>query len=316
MKTLNLVTLSHPIAMISDQIASVTLALSRFGFPVQVTNELRDDVLNVIPEGFTRFAAMYISAYCATRGKKIAVLMTEHIDLDGRVLLNDVPLGDTNEYSPNARERLANLLYVLPHVRFFLIVGHLPDPEKLEKVFRAIPIINVPYVPIEGTAVPSFSGRRFELCFTGSLTRHREAIIEMLDRHFKCVCMFSNDPEVRRKTIANSHFNLQIPQHTAWRHISPMRVIFALQAGAATLNVTTFPDPTFDPIALRIAPRDCIAQIALALEAGGSETLVKCLSAYNNLAQISLSQSALPIALSIWNDLEQAHVSSNFAADA
>lgn len=301
----NLATLSHPIAMISDQISSVRLALSRIGFPVQTSNECRDDSLNIVPEGFTRFAALYISEYCAMKRKKIAVLMTEHIDLERRVLINDVPVGDPNEYLPNGYDRLANLLYVLPHVRFFLIVGHLPDPEKLTRVFRAIPIIKVPYMPIEGASVPSFSGRRFELCFTGSLTNHREAVMEALDRHFKCVCMFADNPEVRRMTIANSHFNLQIPQNTSWRHISPMRVIFALRAGTATLNVTTFPEPIFDRIARRISPADCVPEIAHVLELGGAEVLSKSISAYNDLALDSIARSALPIALSIWSDLEQ-----------
>jgi len=300
------VTLSHPVAMIGDQIASVTRALAWYGFRVQVSNELRDDALNIILEGFTRFAALYISDYCASRRKKIAVLMTEHIDLKGRVLVNDVPLGDPNEYLPNAYERLTNLVYVLPHVRLFLIVGHLPDRENMARVFRAIPIVNLPYIPIEVASVPSFTSRRFELCFTGSLTKHREALIKALDRHFKCVCMFSNDTEVRRQTISDSHFNLQIPQNSSWRYISPMRVIFALQAGAATLNITTFPDPVFDSIARRIPPNECVAQIAQVLELSASEALAKSRSAYNDLARASIAQSPLPIALSIWNDLEQA----------
>lgn len=290
--------------MIGDQISSVRRALSRYGFQIDVSNELRDHALNIIPEGFTRFAANYICEYCRTRSKKIALLITEHVDLDGRVSLNDVPLGEINEYSPNAHTRFANLLAVLPHVRLFLVVGHLPDPNKLRKVFRAIPIVNVPYVPLDPDDVPSFAGRRLELCFTGSITRHRELMMKLLDRHFRCVWTFSNDPEARRVTTANSQFNLQIPQNPSWRHISPMRVIFALGAGTSTLNLTAFPDPVFDSIAERLPPKDCVAQIALALERGASNAYERSLAAYNTMAQAHMSRSALPIALSVWSDLE------------
>lgn len=305
MKPINFVVLSHPIAMIGDQIQNVSRSLSYLGYQVEVTNSLRDGCLNIVPEGFTRFGARYINEYCRAQKQKICLLMTEHLDLvDGWLTVNDVPLGDANEYLPVAYDRIANLLLIYPSIRFLAILGHLPAVGSLKKVFPKIPILTLPYVPLPLEVSTPHENRRFDLCFTGSMTKYREKIIGLLERYFKCAWTFANDASDRAALIKASRLNLQIPQNPTWRHVSPMRVIFALEAGTATLNVTSFKDALFDSVARPIPPEACVAEIAALLEKGADSLYSTSLDAFNSLAEKSIASSKIASALKIWEEIE------------
>ncbi len=303
-KPARLVTLSAPVAMIADQLSFLSEALTYFGEPCTTSTSLDEDSLNVVIEGFTPFGARYVRDFCERTGKKIAIVMTEHIAVKGQVIFNDVPMSRANEYTPNAPGRLRNLCQLLPYVRAFWIAGHLPDALKLGEVFPHVPIIHVPYVPMRLDEGLMETRRRFELSFTGTMTKYRRSLLDEINRHYNCCHTFSDDIELRRRIVVESVYTLQIPQHAKWRYLSPMRALFSLRSGTPMLNVSAYEDEIFDGIVPRIAPNDVIPALAHYLGTDARTVYANAMAAYNAMADRSVRSSKLSAALRIWNDLE------------
>ena len=304
MKRINFVTLTAPVAMISDQLTFLREAVSNFEIPCSASSNLDPSALNVVIEGFTPFSARYVREFCDTRQKKISLVITEHLDVKDEVIINDVLLSRANEYMPNASERLRNLCQVLPHVRFIWVLGHLPKASNIKKLFPQTPIVHVPYPPIRSTVSFLPANRRFELSFTGTVTQYRNKILTNIKRFFKCCYTFSDSTDSRQRIISDSLFTLQIPQHEAWRYVSPMRILFALRAGTPILNISSFSDELFDPFIPRIQPSEVLSEISRILRTSPAEVLAKSVASYNQLAADSMKSSKMPYSIRIWQDLE------------
>lgn len=304
MKPVRLVTLTAPISMIADQLSFLSDALSYFDVPSTTGTSLDENSLNVVIEGFTPFGARYVRDFCEATGKKISVVMTEHIALDKEILFNDVPLSKANEYMPNAPGRLRNLCQILPYVRSFWIAGHLPDGQRLTEVFRQMPLVHVPYIPIVLPDETASSNRRFELSFTGTTTQYRSTILDEINKYYNCCHAFSDQMELRRGIIMESTYTLQVPQHARWRYLSPMRALFALRWGTPMLNISEFEDELFDVVVPRILPRDLIASLSHYLSLDSREVYRKSVATYNEMAQLSVAASKLATIVGLWNDLE------------
>jgi hypothetical protein len=303
-KPIHLVTLSAPVAMIGDQLSFLSEALTYFGQPCETGTSLDESALNVVIEGFTPFGSRTIRDFCERTGKKIAVVMTEHIARAKEIIFNDVPMSKANEYTPNAPGRLRNLCQILPYVRAFWIAGHLPDGAELAKVFPHVPLIHVPYIPMPVDEPSMHVHRRFELSFTGTTTKYRRAILDEINRFYNCCHTFSDDANLRRRIVMESMYTLQIPQHPRWRYISPMRALFSLKAGTPMLNVSAYEDEIFDGIVPRVPPTDVVASLAHYMSLDARAVYQESVAAYNAMAERTIAASKLSTALQVWDDLE------------
>jgi hypothetical protein len=237
---------NHAFYAISDQVDFFVMALTQQGYAVSVGRKPDAAALNVVIENFTADLKKPLVEFCRSTRKRVAVVMTEHLDFDGeQILIHGDPLWSKNDYMPPGvqLERIKHLMDCLPYLRCFLILGDLPELHNMSMMLPgidvcAIPFPRIPFIPGEGQDLPRIQS---DLLFTGVMTGYREDIYNLLRKNgLSVACPQKFVSRRRRDTLTRcARLALNIPQREDWRWLSLMRIIAALRSGRATVSVGT-----------------------------------------------------------------------------
>src|SRR2546422_3966032 len=249
---------NHPFNGISEQVEFFCSALRQHGYPVSVSKRPAEKALNVLIENFSPDSASLAADFCRQRCKRVAVIMTEHIDfLEGKIHFHGMTVTQQNDYMSTAYKmnRLLGLFTLVEHVRCYFRLGDLPQLNNFSEVVPRATVRTIPFpsiVPFER----SLSGERvrYDLAFTGISTEYRSALISKLSLHHQLLVsrqMVSR----RRRDAMNSvaRLVLNLPQNPGWTWISTMRVLAAMRCRRATVAIGDFERTAIAPFCITIA---------------------------------------------------------------
>ncbi|MSR85545.1 hypothetical protein EXS71_03900 [Candidatus Uhrbacteria bacterium] len=185
-----------------------------------------------------------------TTRKKVAVIMTEHLDFEsGQIFIHGEPLWSDNDYMHPATQvnRIRNLMDCLPCIRCFFVLGDLPELRNMSAMLPGIDVRSIPFpkfdpVQIENTETTSQIAN--ELLFTGFITDYRTDIIALLKANsFSLACPQKFVSKKNRDAMnLSAKLILNIPQRKEWRWLSLMRIVAALRCGRASVSFGTKDD--------------------------------------------------------------------------
>lgn len=238
---------NHSFYGISDQIEYFVEAFRQNGYAVSVGREPDDAGLNVVIENFSVKTRKTLIDFCSRTRKRIAVIMTEHIDfVERRIFIHGDPLWSANDYMHPATqvERLKCLLSCQPYIRFFMVLGDLPelrnfDAMMIGAVVRAIPFPKIDHVDRNGDH--EARRPRNDLLFTGYVTEYRERLLAQVSSLELSVASPRKFVSRKQRDQLNrsARIVLNIPQRETWQWLSLMRIIAALRCGRATISLGT-----------------------------------------------------------------------------
>lgn len=235
---------NHPFYGISDQVEFFLLVMKQHGYRATVGRGPRADALNVVIENFSEATSTTLIDFCRSAGKRVAVIMTEHLDFyENRIYIHGDLLWNKNDYMSPATQvaRIKNLMDCVQYIRSFLVLGDLPELRNCDSMFpgvsvRALPFPNLQVLsPGRRQAEP-----RYDAIFTGYITEHRDVLLNQLaDRlSISCPRQFVSR-RVRDDLNLAGRVVLNLPQRSHWRWLSLMRIIAGLRCGRATISVGT-----------------------------------------------------------------------------
>lgn len=241
---------NHPFDGISDQVKFFTSVLRQNGYIVSVGPKSKTSALNVVIENFSPNSRDILKSFCRTSRKRVAVIMTEHLDfLDRNIFIHGDPLWSDNDYMHPATQsnRIRYLMECIPYIKIFFILGDLPELKNMSLMLPGISVCSIPFPRIDfikNTDSKPVKTLTEDLLFTGALTEYRNNILSAL----KTLGFSVHFPETlvsckRRHLITKStKLTLNIPQRKGWRWLSLMRIIAALRYGRATVSLGTNDD--------------------------------------------------------------------------
>ncbi|MBV8892407.1 hypothetical protein [Bradyrhizobium sp.] len=238
---------NHSFFGISDQIEYFVQSFQQNGYSTSVGREPSGSALNVVIENFSALTRDTLVNFCSRTRKRVAVIMTEHIDfLDRRIFIHGDPLWSANDYMHPATqtERLRCLMSCQPYIKFFMVLGDLPELRNFADVMIGADIRAIPFPKIDRVAnsgIDELPQPSNDLLFTGFVTEYREKLLPELGAlGFSVVSPRRFVSRKRRDQLNRSaKIVLNIPQRERWRWLSLMRVIAALRCGRATVSLGT-----------------------------------------------------------------------------
>jgi hypothetical protein len=269
---------NHPFQAITEQVECFCNSLRDHGYRTTVSRYPAPRALNVVIENFSQEANERITSFCDAHGKRVAVILTEHLDLkSGELFFHGKPIIETDDYMASAtkKSRAINLLLLRNRISCFLRLGDLPRLHRLDEVLPGIPVRSIPFptvVPTDRT----LNGQSFthDFVFTGVLTQYRRKVLSLISKSFTVYAPDSDRSEAfvsrRRRDAINAmaRLVLNIPQYSGWQWISPMRVLAALRCGRATMTLRTPAQTAIDAVCLGVDSPDewdlCTVRNALA----------------------------------------------------
>ncbi|QSH40341.1 hypothetical protein P0136_00170 [Lentisphaerota bacterium ZTH] len=236
---------NHPFAGIGDQLDFFIMAMKQRGYHVTLGKQPRVNSLNVLIENFAQESFETVRDFCEKNNKKVAVIMTEHLDLISNTMrIHGEPLFNLNDYMhPHTQiARIRFLFDLAPYIECLLTLGDLPKLQNINQMLPGIamrriffPAINPP----EGSLTEDqFNG---DLLFTGFKTHFREEVIDSIT----AAGMKMYSPEkmvsrhVRNKLNSRVKIILNLPQRKSWEWLSLMRIFAGLYCGRATVSLGT-----------------------------------------------------------------------------
>jgi hypothetical protein len=239
---------NHPFCRISDQAGFFVTALRQQGYAVTVGKQPCSSSLNVIVENFSlRKNRDALMEFCRSERKRVAVIMTEHLDFDhGQMLFHGIPLGTKNDYMHPGTivQRIRYLLECLPHIRCFFVLGDLPELRNISTLLPGLDVRAIPFPSLDGAAEPrheSSSEPLYDVVFTGALTDYRSKVLALLEQAGLSVACPGRFVSRNRRNAMNRSGKVivNIPQRQGWTWLSPMRIIAGFQVGRATVSLGT-----------------------------------------------------------------------------
>ncbi|MDC8448512.1 MAG: hypothetical protein LV473_09150 [Nitrospira sp.] len=238
---------NHPFSGISDQVVFFVTALKQRGYAVSVGRQPRLSSLNVIIEGFSvRSNRDVLMEFCRSSKKRVAVIMTEHVDIEnGQILFHGAPLGSANDYMPPATilARLKHLLECLSYIRCFFVLGDLPELRNISTMLPGLDVRTIPFPALDsGPQEAGASGdTAHDLVFTGVMTEYRARLLALLEGAGLSVACPRKFLSKNRRNAMNQlgKIIVNIPQREGWPWLSLMRIIAGLQTGRATISLGT-----------------------------------------------------------------------------
>lgn len=247
MPPLRLWLFNHPLRYITEQVEFFCLASRAAGYQVSVSNRPSPGALNVLIENFSPRTTPEVAAFCRQHRKRVAVVMTEHIDfVAGEVRFHGSGMEAHDDYMASLSKmgRLFSLLTLTDHVRCFFRLGDLPELRNFGEMVPGVPVRTIPF-PVLSPSDRALPGARraptHDFVFTGKVTQHRAAVLAQLNVRYQVLS--SSEIVSRRKRDAMNaaaRFTLNIPQNADWRWISTMRVLAALRCRRATVAIGAF----------------------------------------------------------------------------
>jgi hypothetical protein len=237
---------NHPIHGITDQIDYFLMIMRQNGYQVTIGNQPRIDALNVVIENFSEATSEILIDFCRTSGKRVGVIMTEHIDfISGQITIHGDPLWSENDYMHPATQvaRIKNLLDCAEFMRCFFVLGDLPALLNINEVLPGVAVRKLPFPklkPLFGDDLADEEKFNTDLIFTGFITSYRADFLKQLESQISVTCprRFVSR-RARDKLNRSAKIILNIPQRHDWKWLSLMRVIAALRCGRATVSLGT-----------------------------------------------------------------------------
>jgi hypothetical protein len=238
----------HHINYVIDQLEFVLSVFKKNNYQVSVGNEFKDDALNILIECFdeipnksTGSDIEKIISYCEQNNKKVAVIMTEHIDyIGGKVYAYSVPLDniDSTHYNPLIKSRILSLLTLSPYIKYIFTLGEFPKLINFCEMFGKSPMV-IPYPKIE--KIRCEDSPEYDFIFSGRDTEYRSQAIDKIkktsfsvkDNAYQKILVRRS----RNKLISKAKINLNIPQDQNWRYPSTLRIILALSLGKMSISL-------------------------------------------------------------------------------
>ena len=238
---------NHPVSLISDQVSFAVMALRQHGYPVSVGRRPRHSSLNVVIEGFSSRNRDILLEFCQSSRKRVAVIMTEHLDIEhGRILFHGAPLGTENDYMHSATilARIKHLLECLSYIRCFFVLGDLPELRNMSTLLPGLDVRAIPFPRLDGVSskdIDRSSEAVNDLVFTGAMTEYRVNLVGRLQaKGLSVVCPQAYVSRKRRDAMNRSaKVIMNIPQRKGWRWLSLMRIVAGLQTGRTTISLGT-----------------------------------------------------------------------------
>lgn len=243
---IHLWTYNHLSSRISDQVDYFVQAFQQHGYCTSVGRKPAASALNVVIENFSVRTRKTLIDFCTDTQKRVAVIMTEHIDFqDRQVLVHGEPLGSPNDYMRHAAqvERLECLMSCQPYIRFFMVLGDLPQLRNFGEMMVGADVRAIPFPEIDRKSRSDVQQCRpgNDLLFTGAVTEYREKLLlSVVSRGFSVAFprRFSSR-EQRDQLNQSAKIVLNIPQREHWPWLSLMRIMAALRCGRATVSLGT-----------------------------------------------------------------------------
>lgn len=262
---------NHPFKGVSEQVDFFCSSMRGQGLAVTVSRYPRRDALNVVIENFSIQATNRILAFCESNRKRVAVILTEHLDFRGGILFfHGEPITKVNDYMHpvNKINRMTNLLLLRDRISILLRLGDLPKLEEFENVVPGVPVRSIPY-PSVSPADRQLNGLKaeYDFAFTGVLTKYRREVLAKLQKFYRVYVPQGHGGQnlvsrrMRDAINCQARLVLSIPQTPDWQWLSPMRILAALRCQRLTA--------TFKPL---------------------EETLIDCASVFTSFTGDALSQ--------------------------
>lgn len=233
---------NHPVQGISDQVEFFFALLAQHGYQVSMSREPRLDALNVVIENFSEASSQILIDFCEQTGKRVALIMTEHLDLSGsELLIHGAPLWTDNDYMNPLTQmgRVKNLMDCIPWLRAIFVLGDLPQLKGSGRMFPGIPVRSLPF-PVVPRVVVAEQAPQHDFVFSGAETAFRKQVLQAIKFNHSLVQTTQILPHKERDQLnAIARIVLNIPQRPGWRWLSLMRIIAALRCGRATLSIAT-----------------------------------------------------------------------------
>lgn len=248
MPSIHLWIYNHPFSGISDQVIFFVTALQQKGYAVSVGRQPRNSSLNVVIEGFSlRSNRDVLMEFCQSTQKRVAVIMTEHVDIEnGQMLFHGAPLGSANDYMHPATilARIKHLFECLPHVRCFFVLGDLPELRNMSTMLPGLDVRAIPFPALDSGSCEAGGASCdtvHDLVFTGAITEYRVKLLSLLESEGLSVACPQRFISRNRRNAMNrtGRVILNIPQRQGWPWLSLMRIIAGLQTGRATISLGT-----------------------------------------------------------------------------
>jgi hypothetical protein len=251
---------NHPFRYITEQVEFFCLALKAAGYRVSVSRRPSPEALNVLVENFSPDSARIVAAFCREHRKRVAVVMTEHIDfLGGEVRFHGGGMEARDDYMAAVTKmgRLFSLLTLRDHVRCIFRLGDLPRLRNFGDMAPGLPIRTIPFPALGRSERVNGAMRtvpQYDLVFTGKLTEHRTALLTQLRATYRVLASRDIVSRHRRDGMnIAARFVVNLPQHPDWRWISTMRVLAALRCGRATVAVGPSEETAITPFCITIS---------------------------------------------------------------
>ena len=213
---------NHPFSGISDQVAFFISVFRQHGYAVSVGLEPRNSALNVVIENFSVQTRNILRAYCRSTRKRVAVIMTEHLDFEsGKIFIHGDPLWRDNDYMHPATQlnRIIYLMDCIPYLRCFLVLGDLPELRNMSTMLPGIAVRTIPFPKVGIVSNDNGDNARAptsDLLFTGFMTEYRSNIYALLKQNGfsvtfpeKLVSRKKRNAMNRSANPDNSHFPIQ-----------------------------------------------------------------------------------------------------------
>lgn len=237
---------NHPFHGISDQIEYFLAVMRQNDYQVSLGRKPRIDALNVVIENFSENTSRTLINFCRNSGKRVAVIMTEHIDfIKGQIYIHGDPLWSDNDYMNPATQfaRIKNLMDCAKYLRCFFVLGDLPELLNINDVFPGVAVRTLPFPKLQSLSLTDLvqgNNPAVDLAFTGYVTNYRADLLKQLETEMSVTC-----PGTFVSRSARDDFNrlarivLNIPQRKEWKWLSLMRILAALRCGRATVSLGT-----------------------------------------------------------------------------
>lgn len=233
---------NHPMAGISDQVEFFFLLMQQQGYRVTMGRKPRLDALNVVIENFSETTSQTLLDFCERTGKRVALIMTEHLDLQGdELFIHGERLWNDNDYMHPATQaaRIKNLMDCLPCLRALWVLGDLPELIGAERMFPGIPVHALPFPSLPRVDLTAHAPR-YDFVFTGVITAFRQQVLHAVAaQHSLTHTTQFLSRKGRDQLNATARVALNIPQRPGWRWLSLMRIIAALRCGRATVSIAS-----------------------------------------------------------------------------
>lgn len=244
--TVHLWIYNHPFHGVTDQIEYFLMIMRQNGYQVSVGNQPRIDALNVVIENFSESTSEILIDFCRTSGKRVGIIMTEHLDFIGeQILIHGDPLWNDNDYMHPGTQvaRIKNLMDCVQFIQCFFVLGDLPELLNINEMLPGVAVRTLPFPKLQSlsTNAPIQSNNlTVDTVFTGVVTGYRADLLKQLESQMSVACPRTFvSRRVRDNLSRSARIVLNIPQRKDWKWLSLMRVMAALRCGRATVSLGT-----------------------------------------------------------------------------